>query len=172
VVPTCRDYDVLDFVENPRAHYTGRTCDFCGGKLKDTIVHFSEAFRGEHDLAISLHQSAKADLVLVLGTSMNVQPNAVYTSRVFKNPEGQMIIVNLQKTPYDRMSCLRVYAKTDRFMQAIMEELGMEGFDCSSDAFMEWQRREKQRAADNKKKEKLKKKKQQKKGSWMSIGNP
>jgi len=162
-----RDFDTLSTVENPRSHYTGRFCDFCGGKLKDTIVHFSETFRGEHDEIISLHQSAKADLVLVMGTSMNVQPNAVYTSRVFKNADGQMIVINLQKTPYDRMSSLRVYARTDNFMQALMHafEIDDDDFDRSSDAIFEWQKKEKERAVEKKKKEKLQKKQQSKKKS-------
>ncbi len=120
----------------------------------DTIVHFSEKFRGEHDLAISLHQSAKADVVLVLGTSMNVQPNAVYTSRVFKNSGGRMVVVNLQKTPYDRMSAVRVFARTDNFMRALMEALEIgDNFDRSFDAIYDWQKLEAQRAKDKKEKE-------------------
>jgi hypothetical protein len=44
-----------------------------------------------------------------------------------------MIIVNLQRTPYDEFATLKVHAKTDEFMFALMKELGIEQFDVQYD---------------------------------------
>jgi len=71
-----------------------------------------------------------------------------------------MVVVNLQKTPYDRMSAVRVFARTDNFMRALMEALEIgDNFDRSFDAIYDWQKLEAQRAKDKKDKEKAKEKK-------------
>jgi len=96
-----RQYDTLKTVVHSRKHHTGRHCTWCGGQLQDTIVHFSENFRGEHVQPISMHHARKCDLAIVMGTSMNVQPAAAYPDKALKSPGGKLVIVNLQKTPYD-----------------------------------------------------------------------
>lgn len=44
-----------------------------------------------------------------------------------------MFIVNLQRTPYDEFATLKIYAKTDDFMLALMQELGHTDFDQTYD---------------------------------------
>lgn len=85
-------------------HLTGRHCA-CGGPLKDTIVHFTERAISspqcllltlslsdmppeQTDLAVS--HARQADLALVLGTSMNVQPAASYPPKALENPNGKV----------------------------------------------------------------------------------
>lgn len=82
---------------------TGRLCDFCGGRLQDTIVHFSETYRSDSVGLLAMHHAKKADMAIVIGTSMNVQTAASYPDKCLKKPDGQMVIVNLQKTPYDML---------------------------------------------------------------------
>uniref|UniRef100_A0A6B2LCP3 Regulatory protein SIR2 homolog 7 n=1 Tax=Arcella intermedia TaxID=1963864 RepID=A0A6B2LCP3_9EUKA len=132
-----RSYMVTETVEDPRVHTTGRRCTFCGGELMDTIVHFSEAFRGMHDEVISLYHARKADVAVVMGTSMNVQPNASFPDLCFQN-EGKLVIVNLQKTPYDNVAAVRVFARTDVFMRKLMEEMKEEEFDRETDLRETW----------------------------------
>lgn len=57
---------------------------------------------------------------LVLGTSMNVQPNASYPEQCFQNEDGKMVIVNLQATPYDHLAKVRLFCKTDQFMEMLV----------------------------------------------------
>ena len=47
---------------------------------------------------------------------------------------AQLIIVNLQRTPYDEAATLRVFSKTDLFMHLLMKHLGIETFDTEYDA--------------------------------------
>jgi len=135
-----RAYDVGKSVVNYRDHYTFRYCTWCNGKLKDTIVHFSEDFSEEHVEVLSLYHARKCDLAIVMGTSMNVQPNATYPDQCLKNPNGKMVIVNLQKTPFDNVASVRVFCKTDIFMKMVMDELKIMKFDMEMDCKEQWDR--------------------------------
>jgi len=130
-----RQYDTLETVTSMRGHHTGRQCTFCYGRLKDTIVHFSENLRTE-DMNVSLYQARVSDLAVVLGTSMNVQPAASFPDKCFRN-NGKLVIVNLQKTPYDSLADIRIFAKTDETLRLLMEELGY-SFDTQCDRILEW----------------------------------
>ena len=71
----------------------------CGGVYKPDIVFFGEplpekAFAGAHELA------ARADLLLVLGTSLTVFP-AAGLPRVTLQKGGKIVVVNAQPTMYD-----------------------------------------------------------------------
>jgi NAD-dependent deacetylase len=75
------------------------SCDECGGTIKPDITFFGEAlpFRAVEE-AVQL--SEQADLMLVLGSSLTVQPAAsfpVYTLR----SGGKLVIVNNMETPLD-----------------------------------------------------------------------
>jgi NAD-dependent SIR2 family protein deacetylase len=61
-----------------RTHETDRVCTFCGAALLDTIIHFSESYRNDYVPVMALHHAVKADVAIVMGTSMNVQGAASY----------------------------------------------------------------------------------------------
>jgi NAD-dependent SIR2 family protein deacetylase len=102
-----RGFDVTDDQYDWRTHITVRLCDNCWGPLRDMIVNFSERTlfiisvsldlfkvkidvpKRETELAVS--NSRKADLVLVLGTSMNVQCAASYP--VLALPNGGKVLI-------------------------------------------------------------------------------
>lgn len=60
----------------------------------------------EETLKIAFENADKADLCLVLGSSLTVTPACKVPEKVGKN--GKLAICNLQKTPLDRLSQLRV----------------------------------------------------------------
>ena len=68
---------------------------------------------------------------------MNVQPAACFPDKCFKN-NGKLVIVNLQKTPYDCLAALRIFATTDRTMEALMQRLNITEFDRSTDILSTW----------------------------------
>eukprot|EP00727_Mastigamoeba_balamuthi_P003114 m51a1_g1280 hypothetical protein (586) ;mRNA; r:121545-127757 len=79
-------------------HSTGRDCDKCGKPLFDSIVHFGENLpRTEIESAA---RQAKCKLSLVLGTSM-------------------------MRTKYDSLSAVRLFARTDEFMEKLCALLGV-----------------------------------------------
>jgi len=128
-----RGFDVGKTVINYRDHYTGRKCivQGCGGKLKDDIVHFSENMP-KKSFSLAIDHARKCDFALVLGTSMNVQPAASLPDKALRNQNGKFLIVNLQKTPYDKLATWKIYMKTDQFMELLMMELGLDHFDRST----------------------------------------
>jgi len=109
------------------AKTTGRMCETpgCTGKLRYTTVAFSQSMPN-----LTLHQaeqhSMKCDLSLCMGTSMRVSPACdLPLMGKKKNKSHKLVIVNLQKTPYDDHCCIRIFATVDKVMTLLMEHLGM-----------------------------------------------
>lgn len=103
-------------------HKTGKVCESCGGALYDNIVNFGNTFEHvpsmeeEHDRAWV--QTLKADLVVVLGSSLSVQtacdlPEECLPPRSEKPKGGRLVIVNLQRTPKDSLAALQIFAPCD-----------------------------------------------------------
>jgi len=100
----------------------------CRGKLVDSIVNFGEHLP-ERDLSAATLHSERADLTLVLGSSMRVSPACDLPALSYSNG-GIFCICNLQRTPFDgfigQSGGIRIFAKTDQFFRLLMKELGIE----------------------------------------------
>lgn len=103
-------------------HRTGRKCALCGGKLLDSIINFGEQLP-EKDLENAFSHARKADLCLVLGSSLRVTPAADVPEAVTQKRSAKLVICNLQATPLDGLSSLRVHSKADDLMVQVMEKL-------------------------------------------------
>jgi NAD-dependent SIR2 family protein deacetylase len=121
-------YLCMDYVNT---HETGEECEWCKSPLVDTVVMFSEAYRSPVEELLLRHHAEKADLAIVLGTSLCVQSAAMYPTLAVE--KGDLVIVNGQQTPLDNLSSVRVYARTDLFCELLMEELGIQAFDQTTD---------------------------------------
>ncbi len=84
----------------------------CKGVLKPEITFFGEALPPAFDAAFG--DAQRADLMLVLGTSLTVQPAASLPSIVLQNG-GRVAIVNAQPTPLDHRAALRLWSLEDAF---------------------------------------------------------
>jgi len=104
-------------------HLTGRLCgnDSCDGFLQDSIINFGENLP-EEALSRAQAHSKKADLSIVVGSSLTVRP-----ASSLPKMSKQVVIINLQKTPLDSNSkvVLRIWAKSDEVAQLLREELGI-----------------------------------------------
>ncbi|HEB11861.1 MAG TPA: NAD-dependent deacetylase [Spirochaetales bacterium] len=81
------------------------TCDSCGGIIKPEITFFGELLpAGALEEAVT--ESSRADLIVVLGSSLVVQPAASFPLYTLENG-GQMVIVNNMATPLDSRAFLR-----------------------------------------------------------------
>ena len=102
---------MLESVEVPR-------CEVCGGPFKPDITFFGEALpRDAFNGAVSLAQTA--DLMLVLGSSLTVQPAASIPAIPVHN-RGSRVIINAQPTPFDPIATLR-FPDLQAFATAIMK---------------------------------------------------
>ncbi|MDR0550546.1 MAG: NAD-dependent deacetylase [Spirochaetaceae bacterium] len=79
-------------------------CPHCGGILKPAITFFGEMLPADA-LRDAEYEAAASDLMLVLGTSLTVNP-AASIPRVTLNRGGEIVIVNNQPTPLDRSAVM------------------------------------------------------------------
>ncbi len=94
------------FAEIKKTVMTGEVprCDQCSGLIKPDVIFFGEMLdqnlleRGRKDFS-------EADLVLVLGSSLTVQPAASLPLLAIKN-HSKLVIVNSQPTTYDQYATL------------------------------------------------------------------
>eukprot|EP01114_Cavostelium_apophysatum_P018816 TRINITY_DN5906_c0_g1_i3.p1 TRINITY_DN5906_c0_g1~~TRINITY_DN5906_c0_g1_i3.p1 ORF type:complete len:547 (-),score=122.31 TRINITY_DN5906_c0_g1_i3:40-1680(-) len=129
-----RAFDTLTSRDDRWSHLTGRNCTAkgCGGPLKDTIIHFTENMPLQ-EMNMAMIHGRQADLALVVGTSMLVQPAASIPEKALLNKTGKLVIVNLQRTPFDDIASVKIHAKSDHFFELLMKELGYEDFDLTYD---------------------------------------
>jgi len=78
----------------------------CGGAIKPDITFFGEALPPDA-WAEAVRVAKQADLMLVLGSSLVVQPAASLPELCHRNG-GKLVIVNDQPTPLDRFATLHL----------------------------------------------------------------
>jgi NAD-dependent protein deacetylase/lipoamidase len=86
-------------LERVRAGEEDPACDTCGGILKSATISFGQALEPAV-IERALRVAGEADLLLAIGTSLQVYPvaNAVPMAR---EAGARVVIVNAQPTPYD-----------------------------------------------------------------------
>ncbi|KAL8866493.1 MAG: hypothetical protein Q9174_006274 [Haloplaca sp. 1 TL-2023] len=99
-------------------------CSLCGGVLHDSIIHFGESLPAQPVNRARDH-AKKADLCLVLGSSLTVTPANEIPEMVVQKRSGKLVICNLQDTPIDHLCETRIHCPTDKLMMRLMENLGL-----------------------------------------------
>jgi mono-ADP-ribosyltransferase sirtuin 6 len=103
-------------------------CSACGGRLVSSVVNFGDPLPyREYELAE--HHARRCDLMLVLGSSLLVEPAASLVGLALKSG-ARVVLVNRGKTPYDRAATLRAWAgigdvvppAVERVKLALMEQ--------------------------------------------------
>jgi NAD-dependent deacetylase len=90
----------------PRVHAQGvPRCEACGGVVKPDVTFFGEMLPAGA-LEAAFAEAAAADLTLVLGSSLVVQPAASVPLATVE-AGGQLVIVNREPTPLDDLAVLR-----------------------------------------------------------------
>ncbi len=99
-----QDYSCVDFTEAFILNNEIPHCPQCHSILKPTIVLFEEMLPGEAWSRAYTHFS-KADLVLVIGSSLEVTPAATLPLHALEN-DARLIIMNLTPTRMDAQANL------------------------------------------------------------------
>jgi len=100
-----------------RGHLPPR-CD-CGGVLKPNVVLFNEPLPKDA-YRRALVESMRCDLMLVVGTSLQVYP-AAYLPAVAKQRGAKLVIINMEPTPFDEAADVVIQAKAGEALPAIVE---------------------------------------------------
>jgi len=105
---------------------TGRKCTKgrCKGRLLDSDIMFGESLPMK-PLKDGFDNAEKADLCLVLGSSLTVTPAADMPRRVGVRGKN-LVIVNLQATPLNGYAAMIINAKIDDVMVGLMTKLGLD----------------------------------------------
>jgi NAD-dependent deacetylase len=93
------------------------TCS-CGGKLRPDVVLFGDPMPEQFYKA--LEEAERCDLMLVMGSSLEVYPVAELPSVASK-----LVIVNLLPTPYDGKADFVFHERTGAFSEPVARALGM-----------------------------------------------
>eukprot|EP01118_Nematostelium_gracile_P007885 TRINITY_DN2588_c0_g1_i1.p1 TRINITY_DN2588_c0_g1~~TRINITY_DN2588_c0_g1_i1.p1 ORF type:complete len:413 (+),score=139.67 TRINITY_DN2588_c0_g1_i1:36-1274(+) len=97
----------------PRCH--------CGGLLKPATIFFGE--RLKEDVIRQAEQALReCDLIIVMGTSLVVQP-ANRLPQISLGRGVPMVIINLEKTQYDDYATVVLHAKTGETTKDIIEKM-------------------------------------------------
>ncbi len=97
-------------------------CDVCGGLLKPDTVSFGQPMP-ERETAEAFRRSQEAELFLVLGSSLLVQPAASMPA-VAKGKGARLVIVNRDLTPLDPLADLVIRDSCGRVMEQVVKEVG------------------------------------------------
>ncbi len=82
-------------------------CPSCGKVVKPDVIFYGEGL--DPDLLEHTAQDmADSDLIIVLGSSLTVQPAASFPMITYSNG-GKIVIVNQQATPLDHYAALRYW---------------------------------------------------------------
>ncbi|KAL0476314.1 SIRT7, partial [Acrasis kona] len=106
--------------DRKNSHQTERTCDTCNCNLLDTIVNFGEAIP-DSTWNMAADVASKADLMIVIGTSLKVVP-AMNLPTLSK----KYVICNLQRTPMDASSEILIHTKCDNLSTLVAKNLSID----------------------------------------------
>jgi NAD-dependent SIR2 family protein deacetylase len=96
-------------------------CANCGGRLISSVVNFGDPLP-ETELMHAEYHARRCDLMLVLGSSLRVQPAASLVGLALRSG-ARVVLVNRGKTPYDRTATLRVWAGIGEVIPPAVEKV-------------------------------------------------
>jgi mono-ADP-ribosyltransferase sirtuin 6 len=82
-------------------------CAACGGRLISSVVNFGDPLPAR-ELALASEHARACDLLLVLGSSLVVEPAASLVGLALRS-RARVVLVNQGETPYDTAVTLRVW---------------------------------------------------------------
>jgi NAD-dependent SIR2 family protein deacetylase len=82
-------------------------CAACGGRLISSVVNFGDPLPAK-ELALASQHARACDLLLVLGSSLVVEPAASLVGLALRSG-ARVVLVNQGETPYDTVVPLRVW---------------------------------------------------------------
>ncbi len=91
----------------------------CGGLIKPDVVFFGEEIPEAFYEVLNNHP--KSDLILILGTSLNVQPTSKFAIELSEKVPS--VLVNLEPTQYDNEMTFVLHEDLDEFAEKVQNAL-------------------------------------------------
>jgi len=99
-------------------------CPDCGGRLISSVVNFGDPLP-EKELMLAAEHARRCDLMLVLGSSLVVNPAASLVGLALRNG-ARAVLVNQGETPYDEAVNLLVRAGIGDVIPAAVTRVGQQ----------------------------------------------
>jgi len=97
-----KSFEPHDIYENLGENFAAPTCDACGGFLKSANVSFGQAMPADK-MNLSRDWSERAEIFIVIGSSLQVQPAASFPV-IAKQAGALLAIINRDETPLDDLA--------------------------------------------------------------------
>ena len=97
------------------------TCPACGGRLISSVVNFGDPLP-KKELMLAAEHASMCDLMLVLGSSLVVNPAASLVGLAIEQG-ARVVLVNRGETPYDESVTLRSWAGIGEVIPPAVEML-------------------------------------------------
>jgi NAD-dependent deacetylase len=114
-----RDHDVDGVYAGLEAGRDVPTCDDCGGPLKAATISFGQAL-DEEVLEEAFRLAREAELMLVLGSSLVVQPAAALPVAAAQ-AGAHVVIVNRDETPLDGLAAVVIHGPVEEVVPALTD---------------------------------------------------
>ena len=99
-------------------------CAACGGRLISSVVNFGDLLP-QRELALAEQHARRCDLMLVLGSSLVVEPAASLVGLALRSG-ARVVLANQGKTPYDEAVTLRVWTGIGEVIPPAVEQVKRE----------------------------------------------
>ena len=96
-------------------------CQDCGGRLISAIVNFGDPMP-QNEMRLADRHSRRADLMLVLGSSLVVEPAASLVGVALRSG-ARVVLINQGETPYDHAATLRLWVGIGEVLPPVVERL-------------------------------------------------
>jgi len=96
-------------------------CDDCGGLLKTATISFGQPMP-EEEMEIALLKAVKADLFVVIGSSLAVYP-AAGLPKIAQDSGSKLVILNAEPTELDSIFDLVVHQKIGIFLKKVVKNI-------------------------------------------------
>lgn len=103
------------------AHPNQPTCTKCGSRLYSSVVNFGDAMP-EAETTLAYEHAGKADVMLVVGSTLRVFP-AAELPIVTKRNGGKLVIVNIGETGLDEMADYRIEGKAGEILPVMVAKV-------------------------------------------------
>jgi NAD-dependent deacetylase len=115
-----RDHDVERVYADLEAGCEVPTCDDCGGPLKAATISFGQDL-DEDVLEEAFRLAREAELMLVLGSSLVVQPAAALPVAAAQ-AGASVVIVNREETPLDGLAAVVIHGPVEEVVPALTND--------------------------------------------------
>jgi len=96
-------------------------CAACGGRLISSVVNFGDPLP-EKELRLAAEHARRCDLMLVLGSSLVVNPAASLVGLAIKSG-ARTVLINQGETPYDDVVSMRLWGGIGELLPPAVEQV-------------------------------------------------